>query len=108
MELGIILVIAIGLFALLVPAAIVVIVVVVIRRSSAGAASAPAIDGGANARLAADPTTPATVLGELAGSHPELRAAIAANPAAYPDLLNWLGQLGDPQVDAALRARASA
>lgn len=56
-------------------------------------------------RQAADPETPLDVLAELAYQHPELRAAIAANPSTYPDLLEWLGNLGDPEVDRALRAR---
>jgi hypothetical protein len=54
---------------------------------------------------AADPKTSLEVLADLAYRHPELRAAIAANPSTYPDLLEWLGGLGDPEVDAALRKR---
>lgn len=53
-----------------------------------------------------DPGTPLEVLADLAYQHAELRAAIAANPSTYPDLLEWLGGLGDPDVDAALRIRA--
>lgn len=59
-------------------------------------------------RQAADPATPLETLAELAHRHPELRAIIAANPSTYPDLLEWLGTLGDPEVDAALRARLGA
>jgi hypothetical protein len=54
---------------------------------------------------AADPSTPGEVLAAIAGSRPDLRPHIAANPATYPALLEWLAQLGDPSVDAALRAR---
>lgn len=54
---------------------------------------------------AADPTTPLEVLADLAYRHPELRPIIAANPSTYPDLLEWLGNLGDPDVDVALRRR---
>ena len=57
---------------------------------------------------AADPSTPAAVLGEMATHRPDLRAAIASNPTAYPDLLDWLRSFGDPQIDAALAARARA
>ncbi|UNX54701.1 hypothetical protein MF406_17790 [Georgenia sp. TF02-10] len=57
------------------------------------------------ARQAADPATPLTTLQHLAQHHPELRPAIAANPSTYPALLEWLGDLGVPEVDAALAAR---
>lgn len=60
------------------------------------------------ARQAADPSTPLVVLQLLARDHPELRATLAANPSTYPALLEWLGALGMPDVDAALRARADA
>jgi hypothetical protein len=30
---------------------------------------------------------------------------LAANPSTYPDLLHWLGQLGDPAIDSALARR---
>lgn len=55
--------------------------------------------------LAADPLTSPEVLYELAAQNPEVRAAIAGNPAAYPGLLEWLGQLGDPEINAALAVR---
>lgn len=54
---------------------------------------------------ASDPGTPLEVLADLAYQHPELRANIAANPSAYPDLLDWLAQLGDPEVNAAIAGR---
>lgn len=56
---------------------------------------------------AADPTTPLQLLADVAAQRPDLRAAVASNPAAYPALLEWLGSLGDPDVDAALRARGA-
>lgn len=61
----------------------------------------------ATAAQAADPTTPLQVLADLAAQRPDLRAVVAANPAAYPALLEWLGSLGDPDVDSALRARVA-
>lgn len=57
---------------------------------------------------AADPSTPAALLGEIATHRPDLRPAIAANPTAYPELLDWLRAFGDPTIDAALAARGSA
>ncbi|MFC7447252.1 DUF5336 domain-containing protein [Rhodococcus daqingensis] len=55
--------------------------------------------------LALDPYTPMQTLGHIAQSDPALRPYVAANPSAYPDLLDWLAELDDPEVDAALKAR---
>ncbi|SDD10060.1 hypothetical protein SAMN05216410_2827 [Sanguibacter gelidistatuariae] len=57
---------------------------------------------------AADPSTPAALLGEIATHRPDLRPAIASNPTAYPELLDWLRSFADPAVDAALAARGAA
>lgn len=54
---------------------------------------------------ATDPTTSAAELAVLAERHPETRALVAEHPAAYAGLLEWLGLLGDPAVDAALARR---
>ncbi|WP_194949853.1 hypothetical protein [Actinomyces trachealis] len=56
---------------------------------------------------AQDPRTPLTTLHSLAQNYPGLRPAIALNPSTYPALLEWLGALGDPAVDAALNARSA-
>lgn len=56
--------------------------------------------------MALDPATPAATLNAIAGSTPELHVALARNPSTYPDLLAWLGSLGDPAVDAELARRA--
>lgn len=56
---------------------------------------------------AADPSTPAQELADLAAAHPELQATIARNPSTYEGLLDWLRQYGDADVQAALDARAS-
>lgn len=55
--------------------------------------------------LALDPYTPMQTLGHIAQSDASLRPYVAANPSTYPDLLDWLAELGDPAVDAALKAR---
>jgi len=57
------------------------------------------------AGAAGDPATPLPDLMSIAASRPDLRPLIAQNPSTYPDLLQWLGQLGDPAVDAALARR---
>uniref|UniRef100_UPI0035C9B475 variant leucine-rich repeat-containing protein n=1 Tax=Actinotalea sp. JY-7885 TaxID=2758576 RepID=UPI0035C9B475 len=63
---------------------------------------------GFTAAQAADPTTPGQTLADIAAQRPDLRPAVAANPATYPGLLEWLSALGDPAVDAALAARGTA
>ncbi|AOZ73270.1 hypothetical protein BK816_08230 [Boudabousia tangfeifanii] len=57
------------------------------------------------ARAAADPNVDLEYLRSIAASYPGLRPTIALNPAAYDELLTWLGSLRDPAVDAALAAR---
>lgn len=64
-------------------------------------------DDGEFPRLASDPATSLELLAELAYQHPELRATIASNPATYPGLLEWLAQIGDPRIDAALAKRSA-
>lgn len=59
-------------------------------------------------QLALDPATSPQVLYELAGSNPEVRPLIAGNPNAYPALLDWLGSLGDPSINAVLAVRGVA
>ena len=53
---------------------------------------------------AVDPATPPEDLARIVAEQPELRAAVATNPAAYPALVDWLASLGDPVIDEALRA----
>lgn len=70
------------------------------------APAAPAAPAHPRAAEAADPNTSAAALYDIATTIPELRATVAANPSAYPDLLDWLGKLGDPEVNAAIAARS--
>ncbi len=60
------------------------------------------------AAQASDPQTPGQILADIAALRPDLRVAVAGNPSAYPGLLEWLGSLGDPAVDAAIAGRAPA
>lgn len=59
----------------------------------------------ADQSTAINPTTDPTLLAEIAQHRPDLRPALAMNPAAYPALLAWLANLNDPVVNAALAAR---
>lgn len=54
---------------------------------------------------ASSPTTSPQTLADIAAQRPDLRQFVAANPAAGPEVLQWLGTLGDPVVDAALSRR---
>ena len=57
---------------------------------------------------ASDPQTPGQVLADIAALRPDLRVAVAGNPSTYPGLLEWLGSMGEPAVDAAIAARRAA
>ena len=50
-------------------------------------------------------TTDQMQIAQIAQYAPELRACIARNPNTYPALIEWLGQLGDPAINAALAFR---
>lgn len=52
------------------------------------------------ASLAADPSTDAHVLADLAHAEPELWPAIAAHPNAYPGLIEWMHEHGLPDESA--------
>ncbi|MEO8527891.1 MAG: PQQ-binding-like beta-propeller repeat protein [Pseudolysinimonas sp.] len=54
---------------------------------------------------AADAATDPAHLAEIAQQHPELAATVAANPATYPGLLEWIVQHGDAAAKAAARVR---
>ena len=77
-----------------------------VDHGTAAEGSAP-VSSGFTAAQALDPATPGAVLAQIVQDAPELRAQVAANPSTYPALLGWLGQLGDPEIDAALRNRQS-
>lgn len=61
----------------------------------------------AQKQQASDPAATGHQLQALS-TEPELWPLIAANPAAYPDLLDYLREHGGPEVQAALTARAAA
>lgn len=53
----------------------------------------------------ASTTTDQMQMAEIAQKAPELYAALAQNPNLYPALVDWLSQLNDPAVNAALANR---
>ena len=54
------------------------------------------------AARAASPATSQADLCQLVSNYPQLRPVVAANPNAYPQLLEWLANLNDPQINAGL------
>lgn len=64
-------------------------------------------DADADRLAAASPTTPAAELARIAASRPDLHPALAANPATYPDLVDWLRTSPDPAVQTALAQRTT-
>lgn len=52
-----------------------------------------------------DPHLPAGELHRIASTRPDLAPLVARHPQAYPELLEWLGSLGNPEVDRALSER---
>ena len=81
-----------------------------IVNAGASAAKPRDVDPAEVAILAAaeDPGTSSLRLQELATDEPKARPAVAANPAAGPELLKWLRALDDPAVNEALRRREQA
>lgn len=67
-----------------------------------GAAPDPVADA---VQAAQDPATPQATLADLATRVPATRVHVARHPAAYPDLLDWLAALGDPEVSRAVAER---
>lgn len=59
-------------------------------------------------RAASDPAASGTELADLAYAHPELRLAIATNPATPANVLGWLASSGGDGVTDAIARRASA
>jgi hypothetical protein len=55
---------------------------------------------------ASDAATSEARLQTIASTVPEARALVAGNSSAYPALLAWLGQQGDPEVNAVLARRS--
>lgn len=58
-------------------------------------------------RAAADPSTDWETLHRIAEDYPEFRPEVASNPATYPELIEALAELGDPDIDDALARRFS-
>lgn len=52
-----------------------------------------------------DPKTPARRVGELVATTPAATALAAQHPNAYPELLQWIAQHGDPQSQEVARFR---
>jgi len=55
-----------------------------------------------------DPATSSARLAEIAASHPQLGSAVVGHPNAYPGLIQWIADNGDPAARTAARARLTA
>ena len=55
----------------------------------------PPAPPGFSPEQASDPGTSAHDMARIAAERPDLWPALAANPALYPDLRQWLGQVDD-------------
>ena len=75
--------------------------------SSPPSPEASGSDADADRLAAASPTTPAAELARIAASRPDLHPTLAANPATYPDLVDWLRTSPDPAVQTALAQRTT-
>lgn len=85
------------------------------QKATAQAAQQPAAQAAFEEPVATNPygftaeqaltTTDQMQIAQIAQYAPELRACIARNPNTYPALIEWLGQLGDPAINAALASR---
>lgn len=75
--------------------------------SSPPSPEASGSDADADRLAAASPTTPAAELARIAASRPDLHPTLAANPATYPDLVDWLRTSPDPAVQTALTQRTT-
>jgi lysylphosphatidylglycerol synthetase-like protein (DUF2156 family) len=64
--------------------------------------------GASRLRAASDPAASGTDLADLAYAHPELRLAIAINPATPANVLGWLASSGGDGVTDAIARRSSA
>ena len=76
--------------------------------SSPPSPEASGSDADADRLAASSPATPAAELARIAASRPDLHPALAANPATYPDLVDWLRTSPDPAVQTALTQRTTA
>ena len=85
------------------------------QKATAQAAQQPAAQAAFEEPVATNPygftaeqaltTTDQMQIAQIAQCAPELRACIARNPNTYPSLIEWLGQLGAPAINAALASR---
>ncbi len=75
--------------------------------SSPPSPEASGSDADADRLAASSPSTPAAELARIAAARPDLHPALAANPATYPDLVDWLRTSPDPAVQTALARRTT-
>ena len=77
------------------------------RRKTANASNTAEAAAFSRSHRASDPAASGTELADLAYEHPELRVAIAANPATPANVLGWLASSGGDDVVDAIASRGS-
>lgn len=77
------------------------------RRKTPSDSEAADLAASSRLRSASDPTASETELADLAYAHPELRVAIAANPATPANVLGWLASSGGDGIREAIALRDS-
>ncbi len=77
------------------------------RRKTESDSEAAEVAASSRLRSASDPTASGTELADLAYAHPELRIAIAANPATPANVLGWLASSGGDGIREAIARRDS-
>ncbi len=77
------------------------------RRKAATASEAADVAASSRLSRASDPAASGTELADLAYTHPEVRVAIAANPATPANVLGWLASSGGDGIIDAIASRGS-
>jgi len=77
------------------------------RRKTESDSEAAEVAASSRLRSASDPTASGTELADLAYAHAELRVAIAANPATPANVLGWLASNGGEGIADAIARRGA-
>ncbi|NYI40098.1 hypothetical protein [Demequina lutea] len=78
-----------------------------VKDRAASASEAAEVAASSPLCTASDPTASGTELADLAYAHPELRVAIANNPATPANVLGWLASSGGDGITDAIATRSS-
>ncbi len=77
------------------------------KRRATSVSEAAVAAASSRSHRASDPASSGTELADLAYAHPDLRVAIAANPATPANVLGWLASIGGDGIGDAIARRGS-